>query len=283
MPRIGISFLNGSYVRIYMKDIQGSIERIDLNQYEFIRYAASRTGRTCHEGKGYSYAVLAPSPWVNAVFALDLDGLEAAKEMARLIASGTLPNRVILGPSSKPEGLASLLASAGFVARPPARGMALDMADRRSLCAPAGCDLRFLGPGEDRVAWAEVVAENLLDSPRASGGAAFAEVIRACEGERAFGAALYAGGVPVSTSFAYIDAAGVGGIYFVATEKSHRRKGYGAAVVSAAIEELAARGVERCVLQASALGESVYESLGFVGSCDLGRYALGEAAQAGAR
>ena len=63
----------------------------------------------------------------------------------------------------------------------------------------------------------------------------------------------------------------------------YRRRGYAAAAVSAVLEELAARGVGRCVLQASALGESVYESLGFVGVCDLGRYALGEAARAGVR
>ncbi len=264
-----------------MNHPEGIVERIDLNQNEFIRYAASRAGRPCHEGQSYSYASLSPSPWVNAVFALDLDGLEAAKEIARLIASGTLPNRVILGPSSKPSGLAALLSSAGFVARPPARGMVLDMSKRRSICEPEGCELRFLGPGVDRAEWAGIVAENLFEAPRASGGAAFAEVVKACEGDRAFGAALYVGGAPVSTCFAYIDAAGVGGIYFVATDKRHRRKGYGAAVVSAVIEELASRGVEACILQASALGEGVYESLGFVGCCDLGRYALGEAAQAG--
>ena len=73
-----------------MNHPEGIVERIDLNQNEFIRYAASRAGRPCHEGQSYSYASLSPSPWVNAVFALDLDGLEAAKEIARLIASGTL-------------------------------------------------------------------------------------------------------------------------------------------------------------------------------------------------
>jgi GNAT superfamily N-acetyltransferase len=161
--------------------------------------------------------------------------------------------------------------------------MILDMARRRSLCVPEGCELRFLGTEDDREPWAEVVAENLFEAPRETAGRAFAQVVVAVEGPRAFAAGLYVKGAPVSTCFAFIDGAGVGGVYFVATEKAHRRKGYGAATVSAVLEELAARKVDRCILHATALGEPVYEGLGFQGICDLGRYALGEAAAGGRR
>jgi ribosomal protein S18 acetylase RimI-like enzyme len=266
-----------------MRDITACIDRIDTNLFELIKYAATQTGRHCHEGQSYSYVSFAPSPWINAVFALDLDGLGEAREIARLIVSGTLPNRIILGPTSKPANIGALLTSAGFIARPAARGMILDMAKRRSLCAPEGCALRFFSPRDDHFAWAAVVAENLFDAPRDSGGSAFAELVCAIEGPRAFAAGLLRGGTLVSTCFAFIDGEGVGGIYFVATEKEYRRRGYGAAVVSAVLEELSARGVETCILHASALGEPVYKSLGFVGLCDLGRYALGEAASAGVR
>jgi GNAT superfamily N-acetyltransferase len=266
-----------------MKETTASIERVDTNLFELIGYTAAKTGRHCHEGQSYSYASFAPSPWINAVFALNLEGLGGAKELARLIASGTLPNRVMLGPTSRPANIGSLLASAGFVPRPSARGMMLDIAKRRSICAPEGAVLRFLGPEVGLTEWAAVVAENLFEVPRDSGGAAFAELIAAIEGPRAFSTGLFTNNVLVSTCFGFIDSEGVGGIYFVATEKKHRRKGYGAAVVSATLEELAARGVETCILHASALGEPVYESLGFVGVCDLGRYALGEAASTGVR
>jgi len=259
------------------------IEHLDTNMFELFRLAAARTDRPCHEGQSYSYVSLSPSPWASAVFALNLDGSDSAKEIARSIVSGMLPNRVVLGPTSRPAGVASLLLASGFVARPSARGMILDMSRRRSLCVPEGCELRFLGTDDDRGPWASVVAENLFEAPRETAGPAFAKVVSAMEGPRAFAAGLYVGGKPVSTCFAFVDGAGVGGVYFVATEKAYRRKGYGAATVSAALEELAARRVERCILHATALGEPVYESLGFQGVCDLARYALGEAASGGRR
>jgi hypothetical protein len=259
------------------------VEHIDTNLFELIKHAASRAGRPCHEGQSYSYVSLSPSPWANTVFDVNLSGLETAKEIARSIVSGLLPNRVMLGPTSKPAGAANLLLAAGFVARPTARGMILDMARRRSLCVPEGCELRFLATGDDRAPWSAVVSENLFEAPRETGGPAFAEIVTAMEGPRAFAAGLYVDGAPASTCFAFIDGSGVGGVYFVATEKACRRRGYGAATVSAVLEELAARRVEHCILHATALGEPMYESLGFRGVCDLGRYALGEAATAGRR
>jgi GNAT superfamily N-acetyltransferase len=264
-----------------MNTSDGIVEHIDTNLFELYRQAASRTSRPCHEGQKYSYVHLAPSPWANTVFALSLDGPDDAREIARSIVSGMLPNRVTLGPTSRPAGLASLLISAGFVARPQARGMVLDVKKRRSFCVPEGCELRFLDASDDRASWAAVVAENLFEAPRETAGPEFARVVSAIEGPRAFAAGLYVSGSPVSTGFAYIDSIGVGGIYFVATEKAHRRKGYGAATVSAVLEEMAARGVELCILHATALGEPVYRSLGFRGACDLGRFALGEAAAGG--
>jgi hypothetical protein len=266
-----------------MSKSDGIVDHIDRNLFELYKFAANRTGRPCHEGQKYSYVHLAPSPWANAVFGLSLEGAADARELARSIVSGMLPNRVTLGPTSRPAGLASLLMSVGFVPRPQARGMVLDVKKRRSLCVPDGCELRFLGADDDRGPWAAIVAENLFEAPRETAGPEFARVVSAIEGPRSFASGLYVAGSPVSTCFAYIDGSGVGGIYFVATEMAQRRKGYGAATVSAALEELAARGVEHCILQATAVGEPVYESLGFRGACDLGRFALGEPAAGGRR
>jgi GNAT superfamily N-acetyltransferase len=264
-----------------MNTSDGIADHIDTNLFELYKHAAARTGRPCHEGQKYSYVHLAPSPWANTVFALRLDGLDDAREIARSIVSGFLPNRVTLGPTTRPAGLSSLLMSAGFVPRPQARGMVLDVKKRRSLCVPDGCVLRFLDFGDDWAPWAAVVAENLFEAPRDTAGAEFARIVSAVQGPRVFASGLYVSGAPVSTCFAYIDSSGVGGIYFVATEKAYRRKGYGAATVSAVLEELAARGVDLCILHATALGEPVYQSLGFRGVCDLGRFALGEAAAGG--
>jgi GNAT superfamily N-acetyltransferase len=91
---------------------------------------------------------------------------------------------------------------------------------------------------------------------------------------RAFGFLGSFRGEPVSTAFAFVDSACGGGVYFVATEKALRGRGFGAATVSAALDELERRNVDTCILNASDLGKHVYERLGFESVCNLGRYVL---------
>jgi len=56
---------------------------------------------------------------------------------------------------------------------------------------------------------------------------------------------------------------GTGGIYFVATDSRARRRGLGSALASVATERCLSRGARRVILQASAIGEPVYRSLGY--------------------
>lgn len=76
------------------------------------------------------------------------------------------------------------------------------------------------------------------------------------------------GDTPVSCALVAISGR-TAGIYNVATPPEFRRRGYGAAVTWAAIEEGARRGCDHSVLQASDMGAPVYRSMGFV---DVGRY-----------
>lgn len=73
---------------------------------------------------------------------------------------------------------------------------------------------------------------------------------------------------PVSCALASITGT-TAGIYNVATPPEFRRRGYGAAVTWAAIEEAARRGCDHSILQASDMGAPVYRAMGFV---DVGRY-----------
>jgi GNAT superfamily N-acetyltransferase len=78
----------------------------------------------------------------------------------------------------------------------------------------------------------------------------------------------------VLAAFALIGGDGIGGLYFVATEAGMRGKGYGAATVSAALDELERRSVSYCILHATKLGKPVYERLGFVDECGLTIYSF---------
>jgi GNAT superfamily N-acetyltransferase len=69
-------------------------------------------------------------------------------------------------------------------------------------------------------------------------------------------------GVPVATSASFV-AAGLAGVYNVATVPEHRGKGVGAAITWAAIEAGAATGATCSILQASSDGAPVYTRMGY--------------------
>ena len=72
----------------------------------------------------------------------------------------------------------------------------------------------------------------------------------------------YVNGEPVATALTYTGDATVG-VYNVATREAWRRRGYGAAITRQAIRAAAAGGATVAILQSSAAGRGVYESLGF--------------------
>lgn len=72
----------------------------------------------------------------------------------------------------------------------------------------------------------------------------------------------YEGDAPAATAQLVVHA-GIAGLYYVATVRSARRKGYGEAVTRSAMSEGFARGCRVACLQASDLGRPVYEAIGF--------------------
>lgn len=75
-------------------------------------------------------------------------------------------------------------------------------------------------------------------------------------------------GVPVSCAIVVVTET-TAGVYNVATPPEHRRRGYGAALTWAAVDQGARLGCDHSVLQASELGAPVYRQMGYR---DLGRY-----------
>lgn len=71
-------------------------------------------------------------------------------------------------------------------------------------------------------------------------------------------------GKPAATSMIYCDhKTSTAGLYFLCTHPAFRRKGLGSAVTEACLQTAKHAGISRAVLYASAMGQSVYEKLGF--------------------
>jgi GNAT superfamily N-acetyltransferase len=252
------------------------INRIDGNLFEFYEFAASAMGKRPVHEEGFSYVDLRPSPWARAVYDLDLSaGRSLPASLIAGICAEAVPNKVRIGPTSRPGDIRSMLAEAGFVAGRAPRGMTLDLQRRHRAFVPETLSLGLLAGDTDFSDLARIVAVNLFEEgPEA--GVEFARLLAALDPRRAFGVLGSAEGMPVSAAYAFIDAVGVGGVYFVATEKAMRGRGYGSATVDAALDELGRRGVTSCILHATPLGKPVYEGLGFVDECALALYSLPE-------
>jgi GNAT superfamily N-acetyltransferase len=81
----------------------------------------------------------------------------------------------------------------------------------------------------------------------------------------------WVGDQPVATSTVFYGA-GVAGIYNVATLKTWRGKGLGAAVTLQPLLDARAKGVRAGILQSSELGYQVYQRLGFKELCRMNYY-----------
>jgi hypothetical protein len=81
----------------------------------------------------------------------------------------------------------------------------------------------------------------------------------------------YLDGVPVATSSLWL-AAGVAGIYNVATLPEARGQGSGAAVTIAPLRDARAKGYHAGILQSSEMGFKVYQQIGFRHLCALDHY-----------
>src|SRR3954447_22244214 len=245
-------------------EIEAALER---NQWEFIRGFAAVAGvEVVDDESSLRVATGVPSPLFNPVLRATVapedvkDLVDEAREWYR---RRRLPWSGYVGPASGPGQIAPELERRGFakVNEPP--GMAAELTGVEELDPGVPLVVERVSDRSGVDAWFTVFAPAFELSRAAS--SAFRDLILA--GGLDDSAPMrnytgYVGGEPVATG-SLVPAAGVGGIYNIATRANRRGRGIGRAMTWALMREAAAMGYRVAILWSTAAGLPVYRRLGF--------------------
>lgn len=242
-------------------------DALERNQWQFIRGFEMVPGvEVVDDGASLRVATGVPSPLFNPV----LRATVATEEIGELIDEARewyrrrrLPWSWYVGPASGPGDLASELERRGFakVNEPPGMAAALAGVDELDPGVPLVVERVRDRSGVDD--WFSVFAAAFELSRAAA--AAFRDLILAAglEDDASMRSYVgYVGGHAVATG-SLVPAAGVGGIYNIATHANRRGRGIGRAMTWWLMREAAALGYETAVLWSTAAGLPVYRRLGF--------------------
>ena len=243
-------------------------DALERNQWEFIRGFEAVPGvEVVDDGRSLRVATGVPSPLFNPVLrasVADADVPALVDEAREWYRQRRLPWSWYVGPASGPGRIAWELERRGFakVTEPP--GMAATLAGVDALAPGAYVTVERVGDPAMVDDWFGVFAPAFELSRAAA--SAFRDLILA--GGLGDDAPMrnylaYADGEPVATG-SLVPAAGVGGIYNIATRASRRGRGIGRAITLSLMREAAALGYEVAILWSTAAGLPVYRRLGFV-------------------
>lgn len=189
------------------------------------------------------------------IFGAEADPL-ALRDLIDEVAAFGVPFTVKL--RSTLDRLAEDFAACGLERHEDLPLMAVDAKAFRPAAQPAELRLRVLGPDEERFHM-DLVAEG-LETPRGALDLVMSEANQALPCWT-----TYVGEVDgqLAVTGSAIAGAAYAGLIAIATDQSFRRRGYAAALTSAAVADALAAGAERVFLHSSTMGLRVYEALGF--------------------
>ncbi len=248
-------------------DSPGLVDALERNQWEFIRGFAAVPGvELVDDDFSLRVATGVPSPLFNPVLRASVapdDVAELVDEAREWYRRRRLPWSWYVGPASGPGQIAPELERRGFakVNEPP--GMAADLAGIDELEPHVPVVVERVGDRKAVDAWFTVFAPAFELSRSAS--SAFRDLILASGLDDAAPMRNYIGYVgnePVATG-SLVPAAGVGGIYNIATRASRRGRGIGRAMTWTLMREAATLGYNAAILWSTAAGMPVYRRLGF--------------------
>jgi ribosomal protein S18 acetylase RimI-like enzyme len=174
-------------------------------------------------------------------------------------------------PGTQPTDLGEYLLAHGLAYTEGGPGMAVDLrALNEDLPTPPNLTVERVDDAEalEKWAYASIVGFELPDAEISIwfdvfAGLGFDLPLRNYVG--------FLDGEPVATSQLFL-AAGVAGIYVVATVPEARRRGIGAALTLAPLRQARAMGYRIGILHSSPLGLGVYQQLGFREQCRMSHY-----------
>lgn len=240
---------------------------LERNQWEFIRGFAAVPGvEVVDDAASLRVATGVPSPLFNPVLRATVEEEAVADlvtEARSWYRARRLPWSWYVGPASGPGRIAPQLERRGFakVTEPPGMATALADVERLDPGVPLVVERVSDRAGVDD--WFSVFAPAFdLSRPAA---AAFRDLILAggLDDDAPMRSYVgYVGSDPVATG-SLVPAAGVGGIYNIATRADRRGRGIGGAITWSLMGEAAGLGYEVAVLWSTAAGLPVYRRLGF--------------------
>lgn len=174
----------------------------------------------------------------------------------------------LIGPSTRPANLAERLEQHGFICQGSLPGMAIPLEQApAAVAAPPQLEITRVANESHLKEWAAVAGQAFGESATIQQARFAVHAALGCAEDaplQRYVARL--DGQPVAMSALYL-AAGVAGIYDVATLPRARGQGIGAAITHAPLLAARARGYAIGVLHASPMGFPVYRRLGFEEYC----------------
>lgn len=243
-----------------------TLENIHNGLLLYWRSLASARGMQLYQGD-IEYVMSAARDGVERIFNVQLSPADLDRRLDEISAGmkcGALPDSIVITPCARPADLPELLARKGF------------QIDTSGLCMALNLDAHF-GPAPVPAPPIQVLP---VDSPdllrqwvEITNTAFFGAQVLSFEqfsdlyalDSTRFFLAFY-GGVPVCGCMT-LHAGETATLEFVSTLADYRRKGLGAAVCAAALQDLRQRGLHTVTLRAEPDGIGIYSRLGFVEIC----------------
>ncbi len=254
------------------------IAAIEDNQFSMIAACRKWPQAEVYNGDDIKWVMTCvPFPLFNSVFRARLAAPRVDSVIQSIVTCAEARHVPVLwwiGPQTQPTDLGMHLEAHRFTHEGRVPGMAIDlMTLQENRTVMPGFSVRRVGDVETLKTLCQVLI-NGFGMPDFVTDAYFDFVSHVGFSADSSTALLYIGwlnGQPVATSMA-IFAAGVAGIYSVATLPEARCRGIGARITLAPLCEARAMGYRVGILQASEMGVSVYHRLGFQEYCQLDQY-----------